>query len=102
MSKKDRTPVEIAEIRRQRERKRIMRGLAIWVAWLAIFTVGSVLDSGALMWFAFALSMANIVVINGLHERTLRRIADRPLPDYNRIRKLEKRELPTWTTSRNG
>ncbi len=93
MSKKDRTPAEISAIRRRRERNRLLRGLVVWVIWLAMFTAGSVLHSEVLMWFAFALSMANIAVINGLYEKSLRKIAARPPADYNRIRKLEKREL---------
>lgn len=94
MSKKDRTPAEIAEIRAQRERRRTVRVVVIWVIWLAVFTVGYTTGSSGLMWVAFALTMANLAVVNGLYEKSLRKIAGRPSVDYRKIRKLEKRELP--------
>jgi len=94
VSKKDRTPPEIAEIRRRREGRRILTGTVIMAVWLLVFTVGSVTGSYAVMWVAFALCMTNLVIIYGLHEKALRKIADRPAPDYNKIWKLQKRELP--------
>ena len=63
MSKKDRTPPEIAEIRRRREGRRILTGTVIMAVWLLVFTVGSVTGSYAVMWVAFALS--NLVIIYG-------------------------------------
>lgn len=95
--KKDRTPAEIAAIRRRREKRRLVRAWAIWVVWLVIFTAGVILKSDALMSLAFALSMASFAVTYGLYEKTLRAIANRPPVDYNAIRKMEKRELPKVT-----
>jgi len=97
VSKKDKIPAEIAEIRKQRERRRLVRMMVLWAVWLVVYSVGCALDSMALMWFAFALSMANVAVVNGLYEKSLRKIAGRPQADYRRIRKLEKRELPKGT-----
>lgn len=95
--KKDRTPAEIVAIRKQRERRRVWRGWGLWFAWLIVFSVGYALNSEALQWFAFALCMVELAVVHGLYEKSLRKIADRPAADYNRIRKLEKRELPKGT-----
>ena len=92
--KKDRTPAEIAEIRTRRGQRRTWRALSIWVLWLAVFMAGYATGSVPLMWFAFALTMVNLVVVHGLYEKALRKIAGRPQVDYGRLRKLEKRELP--------
>ncbi len=92
--KKDRTPAEIAVIRRQRENRRVVQGYTIWAVWLAVFIAGSVLNNYALMWLAFALNAATLAVVYGLYEKALRTIANRPPVDYNAIRKMEKRELP--------
>lgn len=92
--KKDRTPAEIAVIRRQRERRRIVRGYALWATWLVVFITGSVLNNDVLMWLAFALNSATLAVVYGLYEKALRKIAARPVVDYDAIRKMEKRELP--------
>ena len=92
--KKDRTPAEIIAVRRQQERRRLWRGLTLLVAWMVVFTVGYVTGSDALVNLAFFLCMAELAVVNGLYEKSLRKIAARPPVDYNRIHKLEKRELP--------
>lgn len=92
--KKDRTPAEIAEIRKQREHRRVVRATVLWFMWLATFSVAYAINSTALMAFAFALSMVDLAVTHGLYEKSLRKIAARPPVDYNKIRKLEKRELP--------
>ena len=89
---KDKTPAEIAEIRKRRETRRTYKALGMWVLWLAVFSVGYATDSVALMWIAFALSMANIALLN--YEAALRAIAGRPRVDYRKLRKMEKRELP--------
>jgi len=92
--KKDRTPAEIVAIRKQRDRRRILRGYTLWVIWLVVFTAGYITESAALMWVAFALNSATLAVTYGLYERALRKIAARPVADYDRIHKLQKRELP--------
>lgn len=91
--KKDRTPKEIAEIRRQRQHRRNMRASVVAGIWLAIFVAGYVLQSDALLWLAFILSMGNNIVLYGLYEKALRKIANRPAADYATIHKLRKREL---------
>lgn len=70
------------------------RGLAAWFLWFAVFTAGCLTGSLVLQWSGFALVMADLAVMCGLYEKSLRRIAGRPAADYRRIRKLEKRELP--------
>jgi cobalamin biosynthesis protein CobD/CbiB len=94
VSKKDRTPAEIAEARARREQRRMLWGMVVWLVWLALFTVGYVLHSVVLGWFGVALCIANLAMINGMHEKLLRKIAGRPQVDYNRLRKLQERELP--------
>ena len=64
--KKDRTPDEIVAVRRQRENRRVVCTVVIWLIWAALFGVAFVLDSVALMAVAFALSMINVVVFGGL------------------------------------
>jgi len=92
--KKDRTPAEIVAIRKQREQRRYLRALVLWLIWLVVFTAGYITESAALMWVGFALISADLAVMHGLYERSLRKIANRPVADYDRIHKLQKRELP--------
>jgi len=90
---KDKTPAEIKAARRRRERNRMWIGGGFLALWWALFILGLATGQDWFLWAGWLAVSAEVVVLYGLHEKVLRKIAGRPAVDYGRLRKLEKAEI---------
>jgi fatty acid desaturase len=99
---KDRTPAEIKAVRRQRERRRFWACLGFFALWWALFFLSFIPGLGVLLWVGWLAFSGEFIVLYGLHEKALRKLADRPAVDYNEIRKLEKAERKTRPAAVTG
>jgi len=91
---KDRTPAEVKEIRKQRERRRLWTGLGFFALWWALFITGLATGQYWMLWVGWIAISGELVAMYGLHETALRKIAGRPAPDYRKIYKLQKKIPP--------
>ena len=91
---KDRTPAEVKEIRRQRERRRMWTGLGFFALWWVLFITGLATGQFWIVWAGWLALSGELIVVYGLHEKALRKIAGRPAPDYRLIHKLQKKLPP--------
>ena len=77
MPKRDRTPPEIKAVRQRRERKRLWTGIGFFAAWWIIFITAIITRDELLLWIGWLAVSGEVIVLQGLHERALRKIASR-------------------------
>jgi hypothetical protein len=87
---KDRTPAAVKAARKAKARRRLWVGGSFLALWWLLFFAFLATGMGAFLWAGWIAVSGEVIVLYGLHEKALRKIANRPEVDYNEIRKLEK------------
>jgi hypothetical protein len=90
---KGKIPAEVKTARKRRERKRIWIGAGFMALWWTLFILGLATGLDWFLWAGWLAISGELVVLYGLHEKALRKIAGRPAVDYGQLRKLEKAEI---------
>jgi len=90
---KDKTPAEVKAARKQRQRRRMWAGGGFLALWWALFLLSLATGQDWILWVGWLAVSGEVIVLYGLHEKALRRIAGRPAVDYGQLRKMEKAEI---------
>jgi hypothetical protein len=102
MAKKDRTPPEIKAARKAKERRRLVIGAGFFALWWVLFALSFIPGLGGLLLVSWLALSGQTIVIYGLHEKALRKIASRPEVDYNQLHKVVKAEARTRSAGISG
>jgi hypothetical protein len=94
--KKDKhVPKEVRAVREARQRRRLWAGFGFLGLWWLLFIIGLVTGSDFYLWVGWIAVSGEVIALYGLHEKALRKLADRPTVDYDKLHALKKEEKKT-------
>jgi hypothetical protein len=87
--KKDPTPAEVKAARRAKARRRLWVGGGFFALWWVLFLTGLATGMDVFIWAGWIALSGQLIALYGLHEKALRRIANRPAVDYGQLARTE-------------